>query len=151
MQNRKIKNKNKKTASTNTRKTKAQQILDEQRKTRSTEIATSSKAMSDSATVEFDNAYEQYTINMTSVEAQKELLDIFVLSVIQARKVLKISQTNIVDAANPSGQFIEGKAVIKRLSDPNVIGNINRILKKNSALLEEWESVALSGILGSVI
>lgn len=148
LQNRKKKNKNKITSISNTRKTKSQQILVEQSKTRSSEIATSSK-MSASATVEFDNAYEQYTINMTSEEAQKELLDIFMLSVIRARKVWKISHANIVDAANPSGQFIEGKAVIERLSDPNVIGNINRILEKNPALLEEWESVALSEILGS--
>ncbi|MBB6447059.1 hypothetical protein [Bacillus benzoevorans] len=151
LQNRKKKNKNKnkKTVSINTRKTKAQQILDEQSKTRSSENATSSKTMSASATVEFDNAYEQYTINMTSEEAQKELLDIFMLSVIRARKVWKILHANIVDTANPSGQFIEGKAMVERLSDPNVIGNINMILEKNPALLEEWESIALSEILGS--
>lgn len=105
--------------------------------------------MSASATLEFDNAYKQYTINMTRVEAQKELLDIFMLSVIRARKIWKISHANIVDNANSLGQFIEGKAMVERLSDPNVIRNINMILEKNPALLEEWESIALSEILGS--
>lgn len=149
LQNRMKKNKNKKTACFNTRKTKAQQILDEQSNTRSSEIVISSKTIPASATVEFDNAYELYTINMTSVEAQKELLDIFMLSVIRARKVWKISHANIVDTVNPSGQYIEGRAMVEKLSDPNVIENINMILEKNPALLEEWESIALSEILGS--
>ena len=34
---------------------------------------------------EFDAAYEQYTVNMTSEEAQKELLDAFILYVLPQR------------------------------------------------------------------
>ena len=44
-----------------------------------------------------DTAYEQFTFNMTSEEAQKELLDAFVLYLISAKKLWKLSHANIVD------------------------------------------------------
>lgn len=147
---RKIKNnnKNKKVVSSTVKKTKAQQILEEQNKKRSSEIEVSNKSKSPSATIDFDKAYEQFTINMTSEEAQKELLDIFMLSVIRAKKVWKLSHANIIDADNLSGQFVEGKEMVARLSDPDVISNINMMIEMKPDLLEEWESIALSDILG---
>lgn len=94
---------------------------------------------------EFDDACEQYSINMTSEEAQKELLDAFILYVLSARKLWKVSHANIVDV---TGQITDVKTMIEKLSDPLLIENINTILDNNPTLLEEWQSVALSGILG---
>ena len=85
---------------------------------------------------------------MTSEEAQKELIDISMLSVIRAKKIWKLSHANIVDADNLSSQFVEEKEMIVRLSNPDVVSNINMILEMKHTLLEEWESIALSDILG---
>lgn len=93
----------------------------------------------------FDTAYKQYTIHMTSEEAQKELLDAFVLYVLSARKVWRVSHAEITDTA---GNIANGKAMIEKLSNPALLKNINYILDHNPALLEEWQSIALSSILG---
>ena len=94
---------------------------------------------------EFDLAYEQYMANMTSEEAQKELLEAFVLYVLALRKFNKISNAHIVDSA---GNITDGRTVIIKLSAPDVVANINAILENNLSLLESWQSVALADILG---
>lgn len=94
---------------------------------------------------EFDSAYEQFSINMTSEEAQKELLDAFVLYVLSAKKVWRVSHARITDSA---GNITDGKAMIEKLSNPSLLERINQILEHNPALLEEWQSIALTGILG---
>lgn len=93
---------------------------------------------------EFDTAYEQFSMNMTSEEAQKELLDAFVLYVLSAKKVWRVSHAKIIDSA---GNITDGKAMIEKLSNPALLENINQILEHNPALLEEWQSWALTGIL----
>ncbi len=94
---------------------------------------------------EFDSAYEQFSINMTREEAQKELLDAFVLYVLSAKKVWRVSHAKITDSA---GNITDGKAMIEKLSNPSLLESINRILEHNPSLLEEWQSIALTGILG---
>lgn len=94
---------------------------------------------------EFDSAYEQFSINMTSEEAQKELLDAFVLYVLSAKKVWRVSHAKITNSA---GNIADGKAMIEKLSNPTLLESINEILEHNPALLEEWQSIALTGILG---
>lgn len=112
-----------------------------EKKTATSEISVSGM----SAVPGIDTAYEQYTIHMTSEEAQKELLDAFVLYVLSARKVWRVSHAEITDAA---GNIADGKAMIEKLSNPALLENINHILDHNPALLEEWQSIALSSILG---
>lgn len=138
----------KKSSDIMTRKTKAEQILREEHDKNNCAMKVSTKKEAASATEDFDNAYQYYAVNMTSEEAQKELLDIFMLSVIRAKKLWKLSHANIVGTDGASDQFIKGKAIMERLSNANVIGNINSILEENPMLLEEWELIALSNILG---
>lgn len=86
---------------------------------------------------ELDDTYENYATNMTSEEAQRELLDIFILSAMIAAKVKRLSNANIVDEQD----------MIYRLTAPEYINGINRILQSNPELLEE-KSASLSEILG---
>lgn len=94
---------------------------------------------------EIDAAYENYSINMTSEEAQKEFVDAFILRVLSEKKLWKIAHANIVD---PAGNITDGRAMIDKLSSPLMLENINTILKNNPALLEIWQTIALEDILG---
>ncbi len=127
-----------------TRKTKAEQILESQK------AKTIEKVRRETHIpfTEFDSVYEDYMINMTCEEVQKELIDIFMLEVIRAKKIWKISHANIVDSQDSNGLYLQGKVLIDRLSDPVVLSNINVLLEHKPELLEAWETIALSDILG---
>lgn len=94
---------------------------------------------------EIDVAYENYSINMTSEEAQKEFVDAFILRLLSEKKLWKIAHANIVDSA---GNITDGRAMIDKLSSPLMLENINTILNNNPALLETWQTIALEDILG---
>ncbi len=94
---------------------------------------------------EFTRAFDQYTVNMTSEEAQKELLDAFILYVLSAKKVWKVAHANIADS---NGKQINGSKMLDALSNTSIIESINSIIANNPALLEEWQSIALEGLLG---
>lgn len=94
---------------------------------------------------EIDAAYENYSINMTSEEAQKEFVDAFVLRLLSEKKLWKIAHANIVDS---SGNITDGRTMIDKLSSPLILENINTILNNNPALLETWQTIALEDILG---
>ena len=97
---------------------------------------------------EFDFAYEQYSTNMTSEEAQKELLDAFILYVLAVKKINKVAHANVI---NSVGSITDGKSVIDKISASVVIEKINAILAHNPNLLEEWQALALSCILGRTL
>lgn len=127
-----------------TRKSKGEQILESQ-KSKTTGMIRSEYHV---PFTEFDFVFDEYRINMTSEEVQKELIDIFLLEVIRAKKIWKVSHANIVDAQNFNGAHLEGKVIIERLSNPEVLSYINALLVSKPELLEEWETMALSDILG---
>lgn len=127
-----------------TRKTKAEKILQNQ-KSKTTGIVRGKSLI---PSTEFDFVYEEYRINMTSEEVQKELIDIFMLEVIRAKKIWRISHANIVDVQDTNDAYFEGKVLIERLSSPQVLSSINAVLGSKPELLEEWETIALSDILG---
>lgn len=116
--------------------TKAERILQEKA------VAESISMTAQSATTivlpnEFDAAYEQYSTNMTSEEAQKELLDAFVLYVLAVKKINRVAHSTVTDSA---GNITDGKSVINKISASVVIEKINGILTHNSGLLEEWQT-----------
>lgn len=150
LQNRREQNKKKQSVKKEpftTRKTKAEQILESQ-KSKTTGMV---RSESNIPSTEFDSVYEEYRINMTSEEVQKELIDIFMLEVIRAKKIWKVSHANIVDAKDSNGAYLEGNVLIERLGNPEVLSNINALLESKPELLEEWETLALSDILGRSI
>ena len=126
--------------------TKAEQILQDQEQKKqeiaaAVQVQTTTVVMPD----EFDTAWKQYSVNMTNEEAQKELLDAFILYVLAAKKLNRVAHANVVDSA---GKITEGRTMIEKVSAPEVIAKINGILNQNPGLLEEWQSVALTGIIG---
>ena len=94
---------------------------------------------------ELEGAYEKYINDMTSEEAQRELLDIFILSALLITKIRKLSNARIINGDAP-GEYLEGQKILERLTAPEYIGSINQILEKNPQLIEEKAAV-LSGIL----
>jgi hypothetical protein len=94
---------------------------------------------------EIDAAYENYSVNMTSEETQKEFVDAFILRLHSEKKLWKIAHANIVDSV---GNITDGRAMLDKLSSPLMFENINTILKNNPVLLETWQTIALEDILG---
>lgn len=97
---------------------------------------------------EIDEAYKKHVHNMTSEEAQKELIDIFVLSAILSRKISKLSNARIRKDEGMIGEYIDGQKVIEKLSSAEFIDSVNVILENNRSLLDGRVSISLSEILG---
>ncbi len=97
--------------------------------------------------LELDKKYEKYTNDMTSEEAQKELLDIFLLTAIIITKIRKLSNARIINNESLSREFIEGQQIVEKLTTPEYIISINQILENNPELLEE-KKADLSDLLG---
>ena len=70
------------------------------------------------------------------------------LEVIRAKKIWKVAHANIVDAKDSDGVNLNGKVLIEKLSSPEVLSSINALLQSKPELLDEWETMALSNILG---
>ncbi len=94
---------------------------------------------------ELDTAYEHYTINMTSMEAKKELFEAYVLHMMSAKKVWKVKNATITD---DDGTTISGAEMFDRFCSPEIVGEINKILQYNPSFLEDWTAKALESILG---
>jgi hypothetical protein len=92
---------------------------------------------------ELDDAYKKYTIDMTSEDAQRELLEIFVLYAMLVSKIKKFSSASIHDAKSMN-EVIKGEAIIAKLTEPLFIETINSIFESNEKLLEEKSKVFLS-------
>jgi hypothetical protein len=86
---------------------------------------------------QFDNIYNDYQIDMTSEKVQKEFVDIFILSVMLMSKINKLSHVNIVNSKEGERQFVEGQALVEKISSPEYVKCINNILENNQSLLEE--------------
>ena len=84
-----------------------------------------------------EEAYEKYMNDMTSEEAQRELLDIFILSALLTIKIRKLSNARIIINADAPGEYLEGQKILERLTTPEYIGSINQILENNPQLMEE--------------
>lgn len=94
---------------------------------------------------DLDGAYRNYTINMTSEEAKKELFEAFVLQYLSMKKLQRVAHARIVDI---DGKMVDGADVVGKLSNPEVLRSINRMLSQSPSLLEEWQAKALSEALG---
>jgi hypothetical protein len=93
-----------------------------------------------------EEKYEKYVNDMTSEEAQRELLDIFILSALLSKKIRKLSNARIIKNEGAPGEYLEGQKVLERLTTPEFIGSINQILENNPQLMKE-KTADLSGIL----
>jgi hypothetical protein len=97
---------------------------------------------------EIEEAYEKYRMNMSSEEAQRELIDIAILSTILAAKIRKLSDTCIRADGGIPEDYLEWQEVIEKLTAQKVTDSINLILENNISLIDEKSLVSLSSILG---
>ena len=111
------------------------------------EIITADEIVQDIFSHELEEAYEKYMNDMTSEEAQRELLDVFILSALLTAKIRKLSNARIIENGDAPTEYIEGQKILERLTTPEYIDCINQILGSNPQLLEE-KTAGLSGILG---
>lgn len=114
------------------------------------EVATSRGSVLGIFPEEIDETYEKYVNDMSSEEAQRELLDIFILSAILCAKIRKLSNSRIRKDVGITEGYLEGQEVIEKLSTPEFVDCLNRILANNPSLLEE-KSASLVEILGQNI
>lgn len=96
---------------------------------------------------EIKEAYEKYMNDMTSEEAQRELLDIFILSALLIKKIRKLSNARIIKNEGASVEYLEGQKILASLTTPEYISSINQILENNPQLMGE-KAAYLSEILG---
>lgn len=111
------------------------------------EIITANESVQGMVSLGLEEAYEKYMNDMTSEEAQRELLDIFILSALLTSKIRNLSNARILKNEGTPGEYLEGQKILERLTTPEYIGCINQILENNPQLLEE-KTADLSGILG---
>jgi len=96
---------------------------------------------------ELKESYEKYMNDMTSEEAQRELLDIFILSTLLIKKIRKMSNARIIKTEGALEEHLEGQKILESLTTPEYIGSINQILENNLLLMEE-KTAYLSELLG---
>ncbi|MBI9047100.1 MAG: hypothetical protein JEZ06_21620 [Anaerolineaceae bacterium] len=111
------------------------------------EIVTANGTVSGMFSYELEEAHEKYMNDMTSEEAQRELLDIFILSALLMKKIRKLSNARIIIKEDAPGEYLEGQKILERLTTPEFIGSMNQILENNPQLMEE-KTADLSWILG---
>jgi len=132
---------------TDKRKDKPSQKDKKRSKLHTNEIVTANESVPGMFSHRLEEAYERYMNDMTSEEAQRELLDIFILSALLTTKIRKLSNARIIINGGAPEEYLEGQKILERLTTPEYIGSVNQILKNNSQLMEE-KTAALSGILG---
>ncbi len=116
-------------------------------KLQTNEIATADETLQGMFSHVLDEKYERYKNDMTSQEAQRELLDIFILSALLAKKIRKLSNARIIINEDSPGEYLDGQKISERLTTPEFIGSINQILENNPQLMEE-KTTDLSEVLG---
>lgn len=94
---------------------------------------------------DLSRAYNQYTTNMNSEEAQRELFEAFVFHYLSMKKIQKLSHARIIDS---TGTIVEGAAIIQMLSDPAIVASINQLLESHQDLRNNWQAEALADALG---
>ena len=111
------------------------------------EIVTADEIVQDMFSHELEEAYEKYMNDMTSEEAQRELLDVFILLALLTAKIRKLSNARIIENGDAPTEYLGGQKILERLTTPEYISCINQILESNPQLLEE-KTANLTGILG---
>jgi hypothetical protein len=111
------------------------------------EIVMASEPFQGMLSRELKESYEKYMNDMTSEEAQRELLDIFILSTLLIKKIRKLSNARIIKTEGALEEHLDGQKILESLTTPEYIGSINQILENNLQLMGE-KTVYLSELLG---
>ncbi len=79
---------------------------------------------------------------MTEKEAQKELIDAYVLIICAYKKANRVANAEII---TPSGELVDGRTIIL---DETVIAKVNAAIKKHPKLINTQQRRELSEVLG---
>lgn len=113
-----------------------------------TEIATSNGITPDMISKGVDEAYENYREKISNEEAQKQLIDIAILSAILAGKIRRFSSVCIKEDGEIPDNYLEWQKAMEKLTTRKVTDSINTILEGNASLLDENRARTLSDIMG---
>ena len=116
---------------------------------RASEIAVTPEQVTDGITQRLDEAYDDYAIQMSSEEAQKELIEIFLISAVLVSKINRLSNANITDEV--TGKLAKGQVIADRLQEPQFLASVNQILARNPALLEKGQTATMEELFGRVL
>lgn len=100
-----------------------------------------------SLSVDIDIIYSEYHKNADSLDIQKGLIEIYLLSVLQLKKIYHLfylSSLNSVTKDLPSNNQI--KAFSKKLCNSYLLDSINSILSSDLITLYDWEKDILMNI-----
>jgi hypothetical protein len=93
-----------------------------------------------------DEIYTNYNKNITNEDAQRELLEIFLIYAMLVKKIDDLSNSNIkTDAEKPI--IIKKQVIVNKINDSAFIKSINHIFENNPALLQE-KSKTFSELIG---
>lgn len=95
-----------------------------------------------------DVAYNKYQENMSSEEAQRELIEAFVLYYESMRRIQRVQNANVTDLR---GISVNGRELLNHLSNSGILESINELLKNNPALLCKSQNTLLSDLFGQEI
>ena len=104
--------------------------------------------ITEGVTQQLDEAYKNYRIQMDSEDAERELVEIFLIAALLVSKINKLSHAEIADGLN--GTLLAGQRIVEMLSSPQFLGNINKILENNPNLLEENQCATMEALFGKV-
>ncbi|GDZ34938.1 hypothetical protein MCC02031_16370 [Bifidobacteriaceae bacterium MCC02031] len=100
---------------------------------------------SDSTALSMDTAFNEYKENISSEEAQRELLEAFILYLASAQKVRRVANANVINIA---GEIVDRKFLIEVFNNDELIDSINEIIRSNPKLLSEQQLNMLSETIG---
>ena len=107
-------------------------------------IAISKQPNTDSK-MSIDTLYNEYRENMSNEDAQRELIEAFILYLESIRKIKRVANANVVDSKDI---IIDGKTLLKSLASNGMLESINYLIRSNPALLDKSKKDLLSEILG---
>lgn len=101
--------------------------------------------MSDQTILSLNVVLNDYKENMTSEDAQRELIEAFILYLTSAQKLSRLANANIVDA---KGKILDSKFLLEMMTDKQLLDSINSVIQSNPALLSDKQISTLADVLG---
>ncbi|GAA4227844.1 hypothetical protein GCM10022254_16530 [Actinomadura meridiana] len=93
---------------------------------------------------EVDVTLEDFSVSMDSAEVQRRLIAILVAAAFIADQMRALSNARTED----DGASLDLKSTMEKLTAPNIVGGMNRMLAANSSLLDEETSAEIMKLFG---
>lgn len=90
--------------------------------------------------INVEDAYYEYRENMSSEEAQRELIEALILYIESIRKVERVANANVIDS---EGNIVDGRKLLNKLFEAGVFSSALKILHDNPKLLSNSQILLL--------